>query len=93
MKVEHVLFHASVFFKITDPCAGRSFSMCSHDPIFGPNKNRILKNGSCERALRKNGWKYLSLSGTGLVNPLCRPTGSSKKTYQKRVINNFVSSL
>ena len=26
--------------------------MCSHDPIFGTNKNRILKNGSCERVLR-----------------------------------------
>ena len=25
--------------------------MCSHDPFFGTNKNRILKNGSCERAL------------------------------------------
>ena len=24
--------------------------MCSHDPFFGTNKNRILKNGSCERA-------------------------------------------
>ena len=23
--------------------------MCSHDPIFGTNKNRILKNGSFER--------------------------------------------
>ena len=39
------------FFKITDPFAGRSFLMCSHDPFFGTNKNRILKNGSCERAL------------------------------------------
>ena len=35
-------------FKITDPCVGRSFSLCSHYPIFGTNKNRILKNGSCE---------------------------------------------
>ena len=42
MKIEHVLF-PSVFFKITDPCVGRSFSMCSHDPIFGTNKNPILK--------------------------------------------------
>ena len=50
MKIEHVLF-PSVFFKIMDPCVGRSFSMCSHDPTFGTNKNRILKNGSCERAL------------------------------------------
>ena len=39
------------FFKITDPFDGRSFLMCSHDPFFGTNKNRILKNGSCERAL------------------------------------------
>ena len=41
------------FFKITDPCVRRSFSMCSNDPIFGTNKNRIRKNGSCERALRE----------------------------------------
>ena len=51
MNKEHVLF-PSVFFKITDPCVGRSFSMCSHDPIFGTNKNRIVKNGFCERAFR-----------------------------------------
>ena len=38
------------FFKIRDPFDGRSFLMCSHDPFFGTNKNRILKNGSCERA-------------------------------------------
>ena len=41
------------FFKITDPFDGRSFLMCSHDPFFGTNKNRILKNGSCEWAFRK----------------------------------------
>ena len=52
MKIEHVLF-PSVFSKITDPCVGRSFSMCSHDSVFGTNKNRILKNGLCERALRE----------------------------------------
>ena len=40
------------FFKITNLCDGRSFLMCSHDPFFGTNKNRILKNGSCERAFR-----------------------------------------
>ena len=40
------------FFKITDPFDGRSFLMCSHDPFFETNKNRILTNGSCERALR-----------------------------------------
>ena len=49
MKIKHALF-PSVFFKIMDLCVGRSFSMCSHDPIFGTNKNRTLKNGSCERA-------------------------------------------
>ena len=53
MKIEYVLF-PSVFFKLTDPCVGRLSSMCSHDPIFGTNKNRILKNGSCERALGKS---------------------------------------
>ena len=51
MKIEHVLF-PSVFFKIADPCVGRSFSMCSHDSIFRTNINRILKNGSCERAFK-----------------------------------------
>ena len=40
------------FLKIMDPCVGKSFSMCLHDPILGTNKNRILKNGSCERSLR-----------------------------------------
>ena len=39
------------FFKITDPFHERSFLMCSHDPFFGTNKSRILKNGSCEPAL------------------------------------------
>ena len=48
MKIEHVLF-PSVFFKIMDPFDGRSFLMCSHDPFFGTNKNRILKKGSCVR--------------------------------------------
>ena len=52
MKIEHVLF-PSVFIKITYPFDGRSFLMCSHDPFFGTNKNRILKNGLCEWALRK----------------------------------------
>ena len=55
MKIEHV-------FKITVPCVGRSYSMCSHDPIFGTNKNRILKNGSCERALKR-----LNLANPNLV--------------------------
>ena len=41
------------FSKITDPFDGRSFLMCSHDPFFGTNKNRNLKNGSCEQALMK----------------------------------------
>ena len=51
MKIEHVLF-PSVFFKITDPFDGRLFLMCSDDLFFGTNKNRILKNGSCEQTLR-----------------------------------------
>ena len=45
MKIEHVLF-PSVFSKIKNPFDGRSFLMCSHEPFFGTNKNRILKNGS-----------------------------------------------
>ena len=47
-------FHPVFFFKITDPFDGRSFVMCSHDPFFGTNKNRMLKNGSCERALKSS---------------------------------------
>ena len=43
MKIEHVLF-PSVFFKITDPCVGRSFSVSAYDLIFGINKIQILKN-------------------------------------------------
>ena len=42
MKIEHVLF-PTVFFKITDPFDGKSFSMCSHDPFFGTNKIGSLK--------------------------------------------------
>ena len=52
MKIEHVLF-PSVLFKMTDPFDERSFLMCSHDPFFGTNKNRNLKNGSCEQAFRQ----------------------------------------
>ena len=52
MKIEHVLFPSVFFFKITDPFDRRSFLMCSHNPFFGTNKNRILKNGSCEQAFR-----------------------------------------
>ena len=39
-----------LFFKVTELFDGRSFLMCSHDPFFGTNKNRNLKNGSCEQA-------------------------------------------
>ena len=36
---ENTAYSISVrFFKITDPCVGRSFSTCSHDPTFGTNK-------------------------------------------------------
>ena len=52
MKIEHILFPSGFFFKITDPFDGRSFLMCSHDPFFVTNKNRTLKNGSCEQAFK-----------------------------------------
>ena len=52
MKIEHVLFHLLSFSKITDSFDGRLFLMCSHDPFFGTNKNRILKNGWCEHAFK-----------------------------------------
>ena len=42
MKIEHVLF-PSVFFKVMDPCIGRSFSMCSHDRFSAPTKIASLK--------------------------------------------------
>ena len=54
MKIEHVLFPSVFFFKIRGPFDGRSFLMCSHNPFVGTNKYRILKNGSCERALTKS---------------------------------------
>ena len=41
MKIKHVLF-LSIFFPITDPCVSESFLLCSRDPIFGTNKNRIV---------------------------------------------------
>ena len=41
------VFYFHLFFKITNSCVRRSFSMCSRDLIFGTNKSRILKNGSC----------------------------------------------
>ena len=50
-KLSMFYFHP-FFFKITDPFDRRSILMCSHDPFFGTNKNRILKNGSPERAFR-----------------------------------------
>ena len=59
------------FIKITDPFDGMSFLMCSHDPFFGTNKNQILKNGSCERALIYLilRWKVLiSFSHSSLLN-------------------------
>ena len=49
------------FFKITDPFDGRSFLMCSHDPFFGTNKNRILKNGSCKRAFIIADYEYAKI--------------------------------
>ena len=60
MKIEHVLF-PSVFFKITDPCDGRSFLMCSQGPFFGTNKNQNLKNGSCEQAFKLTEVYYYSV--------------------------------
>ena len=81
MKIEHALF-LSVFFKIMDPCFGRSFSMCSHDPIFGTNKNRILKNGSCERALtlfRLGYFGTIRLGGSTLCPPSFSPLLSNHR--------------
>ena len=63
MKIEHVLF-PSVFFKIKDPFDGRSFLMCSHDLFFRTNKSRILKNGSCEQALKHLDWLSRKMANT-----------------------------
>ena len=49
------------FFKITDPCDGRSFLMCSHGPFFGTNKNHNLKNGLCEQAFKLTEVYYYSV--------------------------------
>ena len=49
---KYSIFYFHPFFKITDPCVGRSFSMCWHNLTFGTNKNQILTNGSCERAFK-----------------------------------------
>ena len=47
-------------FRFCGENVGRSFSMCSQGPIFGTNKNRILKNESCER-----GFSHKKYSGCG----------------------------
>ena len=57
------------FFKITDPCVGRSFSMCSHDPIFGTNKNRILKADRVNGPLKMFSLKFTKV-GQALEAPL-----------------------
>ena len=72
MKIEHVVF-PSVFFKITDPCVGRSFSMCSHDPIFGTNKSRILENVPDFRTTEPNLFTFF---GT-----LCTPCDTQDISY------------
>ena len=48
MKTEHVLF-PSVFSNLRIGVSECHFFLCSYDPIFGTNKNWILKNGYCER--------------------------------------------
>ena len=59
IKTEHVLF-PYFFIKIMDPFNGRSFLMSLHDPFLGTNKNRILKNRSCEGAFNEQKILYLS---------------------------------
>ena len=50
MKIRHVLF-PSVFSNLRIHLSEAHFSLCSHDPIFRTNKNRIIKNRLCEWAL------------------------------------------
>ena len=69
-------------FKIKDPFDGRSFLMCSHDPFFGTNKNRILKNGSCERALR---WRK---NTHGNVLNSCKGKATSYFAFKQALISN-----
>ena len=45
--------------------------MCSQDPIFGTNKNGILKNGSCEGAFRGTGRFTGILAQTDYQKLLC----------------------
>ena len=47
MKIEHALV-PSVFPNLRIRVSEGHFQCVLHDPIFGTNKNRILKNESCE---------------------------------------------
>ena len=49
--------------------------MYLHDPIFGTNKNRILKNGSCERAFMEK---------IVMAIPSKRVIGIKKKDFKNR---------
>ena len=52
MKIEHVVF-PSVFQTYGSVCR-RSFSVCSHDPMFEANKNWILKTDRVNGTLQIN---------------------------------------
>ena len=53
------------FFKVTDPCDGRSFLMCSHDLFFGTNESRILKT---DRVNGPSEMNYLHSNSTVGIN-------------------------
>ena len=56
---KYSMFYFPFFPKYGSVCP-KVISMCSRDPIFGTNKNRILKKGSCERAFKPNFHSHLS---------------------------------
>ena len=72
------------FFKIKDPFDGRSFLTCSHDPFFGTNKNRILKNGSCEQAFSEL-VNNLSNCAVGILNYLMQCSLLACTIYQNMI--------
>ena len=83
------MFYFHLFFKIKDPFDGRSFLMCSHDPFFGTNKNRILKNGSCERDLTNSNGRIKgagkSLWGFPGPEATWKPYKTSKRFIRPRI--------
>ena len=63
--------------------------MCSHDPFFGTNKNRILKNGSCEQALKSVPWTLAEF----YFNRGLHRSHTGTCTILQKTINGFLCLL